>query len=214
MFIKRGGEYMSNVLTAKERTEFKGSNLTKLRNDGNIPAVVYGNKNDSKAITINSKDLSKTIKEVGRNGIISLDVEGTSYEVMLSEYQKDALKNRVYHADFLIVDMSSEIEAQVRVELVGDAKGVKEGGVLQQSIHELNVTAKPKEIPESIEVDVTGLEIGDTLTIADIKGNYKIANDEEEVIASVLAPRQEEEVDDNIETETEVETSGEATPEA
>lgn len=211
MFELRGGEYMSNVLTARERTEFKGSNLTELRNDGNIPAVVYGNKNDSKAITINSKDLSKTIKEVGRNGIISLDVDGTSYDVMLSDYQKDAIKNQVFHADFLIVDMGTEIEAQVRVVLVGDAKGVKEGGVLQQSIHELNVTAKPKELPESIEVDVTGLEIGDTLTIADIKGKYQIANDEEEVLASVLAPRQEVEVD---ETENEGENASEASPEA
>lgn len=187
---------MSNVLAAKERTDNRRSYLTQLRGNGEIPAVVYGNNNDSTAISVKSADFQKTIKEVGRNGIISLDVLGKTHNVMLTDYQKDPLKNEIFHADFLIVDMSSELNAQVRVNLVGDSAGVKDGGVLQQALHEVSVSAKPQEIPETIDVDVTELQVGHGITIGDIKNNYGISinHEDEEVIASVLPPKQEEEI--------------------
>jgi len=187
---------MSNILAAKERTDSKHSNLRNLRESGEIPAIVYGNKNDSTAISVNNIELQKTIKEIGRNGIISLELEGKSYKVMLSDYQKDPLKNSIYHADFLIVDMSAQLQAQVRINLVGVCKGVKDGGVLQQSLHEVTVTAKPNDIPDAIDVDVTELQVGDTIYISDIQTNKQvtIGHDGEEVVASVLAPRQEEEI--------------------
>ncbi|WP_285769318.1 50S ribosomal protein L25/general stress protein Ctc [Peribacillus sp. SI8-4] len=187
---------MSNLLAAKERTDLKHSNLRNLRESGEIPAVVYGNQNGSTAISVNNIELQKTLKEIGRNGIISLDLEGKNYKVMLSDYQKDPIKNFIYHADFLIVDMSAELQAQVRINLVGTSKGVKDGGVLQQSLHEVTVTAKPNDIPDAIDVDVTELQVGDTVYISDIQSNQQVTidNDGEEVIASVLAPRQEEEI--------------------
>ncbi|MFJ7748057.1 50S ribosomal protein L25/general stress protein Ctc [Peribacillus sp. NPDC097295] len=187
---------MSNLLVAKERKGAKQSNLRNLRESGEIPAVVYGNHNGSTAISVNNADFQKTIKEVGRNGIISLDLEGTKHQVMLSDYQKDPLKNFIFHADFLIVDMSAELQAQVRINLVGTSKGVKDGGVLQQSLHEVTVSARPDDIPESIDVDVTELQVGDSIYISDIQKNQKVSldNSGEEVIASVLPPRQEEEI--------------------
>lgn len=187
---------MSNLLVAKERKGAKQSNLRNLRESGEIPAVVYGNHNGSTAISVNAADFQKTIKEVGRNGIISLDLEGTKHQVMLSDYQKDSLKNFIFHADFLIVDMSAELQAQVRINLVGTSKGVKDGGVLQQSLHEVTVSARPDDIPESIDVDVTELQVGDSIYISDIQKNQKVSldNSGEEVIASVLPPRQEEEI--------------------
>jgi large subunit ribosomal protein L25 len=187
---------MSNILAAKERKELQRSTLRQLRENGNIPAVVYGNNNESTAISINSIDFQKTLKDVGRNGIISLEFQGNTHNVMLTDYQKDPLKNDIFHADFLIVNMSEELQAQVRVNLVGVSKGVKDGGVLQQSVHELTITAKPNDIPEVIDIDVSELGVGDTISIADIKGNDSITinHDDEEVLASVLAPRQEEEI--------------------
>ncbi|MCK1995412.1 50S ribosomal protein L25/general stress protein Ctc [Peribacillus muralis] len=187
---------MSNLLAAKERTDLKHSNLRNLRESGEIPAVVYGNQNGSTAISVNNIELQKTIKEIGRNGIISLDLDGKSYKVMLSDYQKDPIKNFIFHADFLIVDMSAQLQAQVRINLVGTSKGVKDGGVLQQSLHEVTITAKPNDIPDAIDVDVTELQVGDTIYISDIQSNQQVTidNNDEEVVASVLAPRQEEEI--------------------
>lgn len=187
---------MSHILVAKERTDFKQSTLRQLRENGEIPAVVYGNENNSKAISVNNADLKQALKQIGRNGIMLLDCQGEQYKVMLSEYQRDPVKHEFYHADFLVVDMSEEVQANVRVNLVGKASGVKDGGVLQQSLHELTVTAMPGEIPESIDIDVTELEVNETIYVSDItvKNGVSINHSGDEVIASILAPRQEREI--------------------
>ncbi|TYS41267.1 50S ribosomal protein L25/general stress protein Ctc [Bacillus infantis] len=194
---------MSTVLQAKERKEFRNSNLTQLRNEGNIPGVVYGNKIESKAIYLNGPDFIKTIRETGRNAVFSLDVEGTRHDVVLSDYQADPLKNEITHLDFRAVDMSQEITAEVRIELVGDAAGVKDGGVLQQPVHELSVSAKPNDIPQNVEVNIADLQVGESITAADIKAGrgFTINTDDETVIASILAPRQEEEISTGEEQE-------------
>jgi len=194
----KGLVFMSTVLQAKERNVFRHSALNKIRKEGNIPGVIYGSKTENKSIYISEKDLIKTIKDVGRNGVISLDVNGSKQNVILTDYQADPLKNVLVHVDFRAVDMSTELNANVRVTLLGDAAGVKEGGVMQQSLHEVSVTATPTNIPQSIDVDVTNLQVEEKVTISDIKVNYSsitFNHEDDEVIASILAPRQEEEID-------------------
>jgi large subunit ribosomal protein L25 len=194
---------MTAVLQAQERKEFRGSALTRIRRDGNIPAVVYGAKLDSKSIYVSEADFTKVIRKVGRNGVISLDLGGNKHNVVLSDYQADPIKHEVIHVDFLAVDMSKEITANVRINLVGDAPGVKDGGVMQQSMHELTVTATPDNIPQSVDIDVSNLQVNETLTIADIQTNngYTINEGVEEVIASILPPRQEAEINSGEEQE-------------
>ncbi|PLT30853.1 50S ribosomal protein L25/general stress protein Ctc [Peribacillus deserti] len=188
---------MGSILAATERNQHRNSYLTSLRSEGRIPAVVYGRNKESTAIAVSNLELLKTIKEVGRNGIISLDLEGNRQEVMLTDYQFDPIKNEILHADFLYIDMASDLNAEVRVLLAGTPQGVKDGGVLQQALHDLAVTAKPNEIPEAIEVDVTALEVNDTLYVGSLKEGYPnitINHEDDEVVASILAPRQEEEI--------------------
>jgi large subunit ribosomal protein L25 len=187
---------MSTVLQAKERTELRHSALKQLRNNGNIPAVVYGAKVESKPVFVSSADLTKTIRTVGRNGIISLDIDGNKHDVILSDYQEDSFKKEILHVDFLAVDKSSKINVQVRLALVGEAIGVKDGGVLQQSVHELSITSTPDNIPQVIEVDISNLQVGETVLVGDIPevGGFTINHEDEEVVASILPPRQEEEI--------------------
>jgi large subunit ribosomal protein L25 len=193
---------MGAVLKAAERTVSQGSNLRRLRQEGNIPAVVYGRNSESKSISINSIDFLKTIRENGKNGVISLDVGGSQQDVMLTDYQQDHIKNEILHADFLAVDKSSKVNASVRVNLVGEAAGVKDGGVMQQPVHEVNITSTPGSIPQSIDVDVTNLQVGENLTLADIKtGNYEVNDDESTVVVSILPPKQEEEINTGEEQE-------------
>lgn len=189
-------EYMSTVLQAKERKELKHSALRKIRDNGNIPAVIYGSKVASKPVYVSSTDLTKTIREVGRNGVISLDVDGQKQDVILTEYQEDHIKKEILHVDFLAVDQSSKINVMVRLVLVGEAVGVKDGGVLQQPIHELSITSTPGEIPQQIEVDVTNVEVGQNVTVGDIlyQGSFTINHEDDEVIASILPPKVEEEI--------------------
>lgn len=193
---------MGAVLKATERAVSQGSNLRRLRQEGNIPAVVYGRNSESKSISINSIDFLKTIRENGKNGVISLDVGGSQQDVMLTDYQQDHIKNEILHADFLAVDKSSKVNASVRINLVGEAAGVKDGGVMQQPVHEVNITSTPGSIPQSIDVDVTNLQVGENLTLADIKtGNYEINDDESTVLVSILPPKQEEEINSGEEQE-------------
>jgi large subunit ribosomal protein L25 len=194
---------MSTILEAKERTDLQYSSLRKIRSAGNIPAVIYGKKVASKPVMVSSADLIKTIRSVGRNGVISLNIDGATQDVVLSDYQEDFIKKEIIHADFLAVDKSSKITVSVRLALTGEAAGVKDGGVLQQPVHELSITATPSEIPQQIEMDVTSLQVGETLTIADLlyQGTFTINHEADEVIASILPPKVEAEINAGEEQE-------------
>ncbi|WP_203364424.1 50S ribosomal protein L25/general stress protein Ctc [Bacillus sp. REN10] len=188
---------MSAVLEAKKRASFQRSGLTQIREAGNFPAIVYGKGVDSESVYVNEGEFFKIMKEVGRNGVIALKMDGQKYNVILQDYHQDPLKNGIVHADFLAVDLSSNITANVRIDIEGEAIGVKEGGVLQQPLFELSATAKVSQFPEYITVDASQLGIGDTLTIGDIRSQYdfEINHEDDETIVSVLAPRSGEEAE-------------------
>ncbi|RHW31806.1 50S ribosomal protein L25/general stress protein Ctc [Neobacillus notoginsengisoli] len=188
---------MSTVLQAKNRSGEKKISVRKLRREGNIPAVVYGSDVESTAIYVSEADFARTIKQVGRNGVISLDVDGKKWDVVLSDYQQDVIKNNIVHADFLAVDKSTKINADVNITLVGDASGVRDGGILQQPLFAVSITSTPGNIPPVLEIDITSMQVGDVLTVADLnaEGKFEINNDPDEVIASILPPTVEEEID-------------------
>ncbi|MCJ7843039.1 50S ribosomal protein L25/general stress protein Ctc [Lederbergia sp. NSJ-179] len=201
---------METVLTANRREHGRRSQLTAIRGRGDIPAVVYGYQVNNTPIFINSIEFIKTMREVGRNGVIALDLDGKKVNVILHEYQQDPIKNEVTHADFLAVDLKQEIDALVRVELVGEAEGAKQGGITQQILYELSVTATPNNIPDVFEIDVTDQQIGDTITVGDIKNKYEITINHEDIetIVTVSPPREEEEESDEV-AQTEPEVIGE-----
>lgn len=177
-----------NTLVAQERKDFKRSTLKSLRNDGRIPAIVYGREIDTKSIFIKNKELRNVIKGVGRNGIISLNVNGEPKDVILRTYQNNPVTKDILHVDFLQVDNHTEIDTSVSVILKGTSNGEKVGGVAKQFLHELNITAKVNDLPDSIEIDITNFEIGHTVQIADIKKEYSnctFKHEDEEAIMMV-----------------------------
>lgn len=191
------------TLQAIKRTEFTNSAKRKVRESGKVPAIIYGKAKESQPVALDSIELIKTLREEGKNTVLHLDVDGSSHAVMLYDMQTDPLKNEIIHADFHIVDMQADVEVQVPVHLIGEAQGVKDGGVLQQSLHEVTITAKPGSIPQSIDVDIANLGVNETLYIKDLSTsqNYQFVQDEEQVIASILPPQQEEEIDSGEEQE-------------
>lgn len=191
------------TLKVKERTVFTNSARRKVREEGQVPAVIYGKTTEPKSISLDSIELIKTLRDEGRNAIIKLDLDGKSHSVMLYEMQTDPLKNEITHADFYVVNMKEDVEVDVPITLTGDAQGVKDGGVLQQPLYQASITAKPGEIPQTIEVDISELGVNDTLTIGDVKisGKYSFNHEKDEVVASILTPQQEEEIDSGEEQE-------------
>lgn len=198
-----------STISAKKRIDFKNSATTKLRLEGQMPAVVYGKDKPTKHIYLSSVDFLKTIRESGRNSIIQLQVDNDQAEsVLLHEVQTDPLKGEIVHADFYIVNMNSKVDVEVNVYLVGEAKGVKDGGILQQPLYQVSVRALPNNIPDKIEVDISECDIGDTVTVGDIEtdGQYEMTDDHDTVIASILQPKVEKEVNSGeVQAEGEVE---------
>ena len=191
------------TLIKAQRRSYKENTI--LRNNGFIPAVVYGFKTDSQSIAIDEKDLAKTLREVGKNGVMRLDLDGNEINVILNDYQMNILKGKMIHVDFLAINMSNELEVSVPIAAVGTSEGVSQGGLLQQPNREVTIVTKPSNIPETIEVDVSGLGIGDNLTVGDIrkKVKYPIVEDDEFTLVTVLAPKLETETED-VEGTTEV----------
>lgn len=208
---------MTKVSTQKRESK-KGN--TSLRAKGFVPAVVYGYNTESTAIAVEEIELIKTLREVGRNGVMKLDVDGKAINVVLTDYQQDPIKGHLVHADFLAINMTEELEVAVTVTATGDAAGVKEGGSLTQVNREVTVKVKPSDIPDHIEVDVSELAIGDTLTLGEVreKIDFDVLEEDDYTLFSVAAPRSDEELEELDSAEEESDetdaTDVEATEEA
>ncbi|MUK88072.1 50S ribosomal protein L25/general stress protein Ctc [Ornithinibacillus sp. L9] len=204
---------MSVTLKAIKRPDHTRSTTRKLRESGQVPAVVYGKEKESKSIAVDSIELIKTVRDEGRNAVISLDIaDDSSVDVMLHDYQLDAIKDELVHADFYVVNMSEEMDVAVTVRLEGEPQGVKDGGVLQQALYEVQVRATPNNIPDEITIDVSSLDTGDSLTVADIPkaANYEILDDPESTLVTILTPTTDDDVEGIDNEDEEPELVGEA----
>lgn len=192
---------MSTTIQSELRNAKQQSILTEMRAEGIVPAVVYGYETEAIAISVRERDLITTLRVTGRNGVMKLQLEGKELNVVLNDYQSDAIKDSIVHADFLAVNMKEEIEVAVQINLVGESVGEKEGGIIQQPNWELQVRVKPSDIPETFDIDISSMEIGDTLTVAEIreKSKFEILDDDDYTLVTITAPRSEEE----LETDTE-----------
>jgi large subunit ribosomal protein L25 len=191
------------LLEAQVRTDVKNSNVQQIRKNGYIPAVIYGKNVNNKVISVDAAHFLEAIRTAGRTNILIIRVAGEEHPVIVREIQKDPIRSEIIHLDFQEVDGTKEIEAEVNVQLVGEAAGVKDGGVLQQSLHRLSIRALPTNIPSSIDIDITHLQVEQVITVQDIQteGKYEINHEPTEVIASILPPKQEEEIHSGEEQE-------------
>lgn len=206
---------MAKLASANRETKTRSA-INNLRNTGQVPAVVYGYQVENTAVAVDEIEFIKVIREVGRNGVIDLELGGKPTKVMVTDYQFDSLKNQITHIDFVAINMKTEVTVDVTIELTGDAKGADEGGIVEQPIFEVQVTATPDNIPESLELDVTELDIGDTLYVSDVSttGNFTIENEEDEALVTVVPPQKEEEPEDEEGEEGEESAEGEESDDA
>ena len=196
---------MSVSLEVSKREVRPRSLRNKLRHEGKVPAIVYGYNVESTPIAIDGQIFSKLLRENGANTVITMTIDGRKVNTLVHKVQTNTFTNHFEHVEFLSVNMSEETEVETEIVLVGEAAGVKAGGVLAQNLYTVIVSATPSNLPERIEVDVTNLNLGDAITVADLPENndYKVVSDGEEQIAAVAAPTEEAETTDE-ESEPEV----------
>lgn len=182
-------------LEAKIREKTGKRSSGRLRRTGYIPAVLYGGKEKSQPLIVNTKDLEKALStEAGENVIISLEGGDKTRTVIVKDLQTDPVRGDLLHVDLCQISLKERLTAAVPIVVRGEAPGVKEGGILQHRLRELEVECLPTEIPESISVDVSGLSIGDSLHVKDLRvtGDLKILIDREESVVSIVPPTVEE----------------------
>jgi len=202
-------------LNAESRTAVGKGPARTLRREGKVPAVLYGPTSDPVMLTVNARDLETVLKK-GRGGqsLMKLNFENgsqTQRTVMLKELQVHPLSREMIHADFFEIDMKRKIRVNVPVVTSGKSVGVELGGMLQIIRRELEVFCLPMEIPESIEIDVTNLDIGDSVHVEEVPlpEGVEIAADVNFTVVTVLSPKKEEEVVEELEEEFEEGEEGE-----
>jgi large subunit ribosomal protein L25 len=201
-------------LEVREREGRGSADARRLRRGGFIPGVLYGRGKTPHAISVPERDLRRVF--TGPSGLhaildVVLDGQKTTHASILKDYQQDVITGRIAHVDLQEVRLDQPIQAQVVIELVGEAAGVKEGGVLSQVSREINVEALPMDIPERIEVDVSEMQIGDTLRLADVSRQDDVVfldDLEETVLANVTMPTRVEEPEEVLEEAEEAALEG------
>jgi len=181
---------MSVSLKVEKRELRPRARRAELRKEGKTLAVVYGYQVESTPITFDERELKKILREHGENALITMELDGKKVNTLMHKAQSEPLSSAITHVEFVAVRMDVETEVETDLVLVGDPAGVKEGGFLAQTLFKLAVSATPDKLPERVEVDVTELKIGDSLTVGDLPeyDGFKVVADPEEQICSVNEP--------------------------
>jgi len=199
------------ALTAQSRKATGKGAARTLRRQALIPAVFYGPEVDPVNLSLNYRDLEKLIRTgAGENVIIDLAIETgestLSHRAMLKEIQMDPVKQTILHVDLYEISMDKKIEVEVPITLTGTAKGVSdEGGILQQVSRTLEISCLPDNIPDAFELDVSDLNIGDSLHVSDLKipQDIEVLVEGELTIATVVPPTKVEEIEPEVPEEEE-----------
>ena len=202
-------------LEVREREDLGSSRVRRLRSQGLIPGVLYG-KGHTRAIVIPERELRAAMTgPSGLHAILDVVIEGqkTVHPSILAEYQQDPIRGTISHIDLREVRLDQPIQATVTIQLMGEAVGVKSGGMISLVTREVHVEALPADVPEHIDVDVTNMEVGDVLRLADVAAieNVTLLDDPQEtVIATVSVPRGFAELEEAEAAEGEEGEEGEA----
>ncbi len=167
----------------------------KARAAGQIPGVIYGHNETPVAVSVDGKEFEGALRShKGANAIVNLNVSGKDVTALIRDVQYHPLSRQIIHLDFQHISLTEQIEVEVSVHFVGLPIGVKDGGgILEHLVRELEVRCLPTSIPQSIDVDVTGLNIGENLHVRDIKvEGFTIITDGDVTVAAVVAPAAEE----------------------
>lgn len=187
---------MDKITLKADKRELQGRKVRRLRNDGLVPANLYGKGIESVSIQINEKILKGVINEAGETHIIDLEVGGKGHPVLVSNVQIHPLTGETLHVDFRQVNLKEKIEAAVPVELIGESPAEKAGNTVVIMIDEIEVEALPADLPEKFEIDATTLtEVDQVIYVKDLKVDttkVQVITDAEAIVIKVEAPQKEE----------------------
>ncbi|HET6616805.1 MAG TPA: 50S ribosomal protein L25/general stress protein Ctc [Gemmatimonadota bacterium] len=180
------------TISARTREETGKGAARSSRREGRIPGVLYGHGEESVSLSVDANELQKLVHSISiENTIVDLDIgKGDPYKVLIREVQRHPFRDEFIHIDFFHVAMDEKIQVEIPIVLIGTPTGVKnKGGVMDHQLRELEVFCLPGNIPEKVEIDVSDLDIGDSIHVSDIQlPDVEVLTDLDRAVVAVLAP--------------------------
>jgi len=185
---------MSEITVVADTGRAIGSRSSgRLRAAGKIPGVLYGHGMTPVSVSVERRDLRHALTgPAGLNAVINLQVDGTTHPTVVKDMQRDKVRRNVTHVDFIVVNLNEEIEVEVPVLLVGEAKAVlNEGGMVDHQLLTITVATTPRNIPNDITIDVSAMEVGDQIKVGDIvlPANVTTPLDPDTLVVTALVTR-------------------------
>ncbi|MDR1836094.1 MAG: 50S ribosomal protein L25 [Treponema sp.] len=199
------------ILQAKNREKAGSAESRRIRKRGRIPAVIYGRSARAVSIDLDAFEFVKGTKGISESTIVNVEVEGKSYDAFVKATQRNIIDGSILHIDFYEVESGVALRAKVSLHLHGNPVGVREGGMLENPVHEIEVECLPKDLPERIDMDISGLKANQSLHVRDIPlaAGVKLLSNPDQVVALVKFAKAEIAV---VAVETEAATAPVAAP--
>jgi len=175
------------VLNAKNRAKAGSAESRRARRNGRIPAVIYGRSGKAVSIDLDSVDFIRSTKGISESTIVKVDVEGKLFDAFVKDTQRNIIDGKILHIDFYEVESGVVLRARVSLVLQGNPIGVREGGMLENPLHEIEIECLPKDLPERIEIDISGLKANHSLYVRDIPlaAGIRLLTSPDQVVALV-----------------------------
>jgi len=182
------------LIEAQKRNKIDKASRSALRKEGKVPAIFYSKHHEPIPVQVSERAIHPLVF-TSKTHLITLNVEGhDELDCIIKDVQFDPTTEKIVHIDLLGLKKGEKIEIEVPVQLIGSAIGIKEGGILQHTLHKVQISCLPVDIPEHLEIDVTNLKLGQAIHISDLSyDNLTILNNPESIIASVTHPKVEKE---------------------
>jgi len=185
---------MSKVVLVARNRQSKGSvEARRTRRAGRIPAVLYGRSGKAISIDLDAMEFATGVKNISESTIVKVEVEGKSYDAFVKDTQRNIIGGNILHVDFYEVESGVSLRARVPIQLKGNAMGVRDGGILEFPLHEIEVECLPADLPERIELDISNLGVNQSIHVRDIplSDAIRVISAEDQVVALVKYAKEE-----------------------
>ncbi|MDR2028041.1 MAG: 50S ribosomal protein L25 [Treponema sp.] len=196
------------VFAARNRTDAGSGGARRIRRAGRIPAVVYGRSGKALSIDLDALEFANNVKGISESTIVKIEIDGKTHEAFVKDTQRNIMDGSILHVDFYEVESNATLRARVSIHIQGNPIGVREGGILESPLHEIEVECLPKDLPERIDVDISDLKVNQSIHVRDLAlgDGVRLISGGDQVVALVkfakaeTAAAEEEAAPETVET--------------